>query len=332
MSGTVQDFLASIGLMLGPIVVFGIYKLRRYSRGIQRAERDALPYDPKPEAQPGVLLHRFSAPEQKYLQQTLGSARFGFLVLSWLTFGIFSLPIFDPWLFNHNSWNNPRVFLWFRILLGATTFVGTSCFLFGIVTAAVVVSTLRFGMTARFFRTRPLGIGFLFWTNLIVTLGSELAAILTGAGTAILLLAAIHGPIWLHLPPAFPGLVTPNNGKQELYASLLATSPPRVLLSVCTTITLSLSVFSVLLAIPYSWRGKLSSGPNVFPILTMALGMCGLMVLNLALDLNDMHLPTWLFVYSELGPPPPYPFALIPIAISACLLCLARYFVGKSEV
>jgi hypothetical protein len=49
-------------------------------------------------------------------------------------------------------------------------------------------------------------------------------------------------------------------------------------------------------------------------------------------DVIGVHLPLWLFVYLELGPPPPYAFALIPVALSAGLLLLARYFVGISEV
>jgi hypothetical protein len=60
--------------------------------------------------------------------------------------------------------------------------------------------------------------------------------------------------------------------------------------------------------------------------------MFGLLFLKLALDLNGMPLPPWLFVYSELGPPPPYEYALVPVALSASLLLLARYFIGKTEV
>jgi hypothetical protein len=145
-------------------------------------------------------------------------------------------------------------------------------------------------------------------------------------------LAAIHGPIWLHLPPVFPGVIIPNDGKQELYASLLATSPPRILLSVCTTITLSFGICAVLLAIPNAWPDKHGSRPNFFPVLVMALGMFGLLFLKAAMELNGMHLLSWLFVYSELGPPPPYAYALISISLSAGLLLLARYLIGKSEV
>jgi hypothetical protein len=64
----------------------------------------------------------------------------------------------------------------------------------------------------------------------------------------------------------------------------------------------------------------------------MAFGMSSLVILRTALDLTDVHLPAWLFVYSKLGPPPAYAFAPIPVALSAGLLVLARYFVGKSEV
>jgi len=332
MSGQLQSLLVSICLLVGPIVVFGVYKVRRNLRGIRQAERDALGYVPKPEPKPGILLRGFSAPERKYLLQLLRTTRYAFPLMSWLTLGIFSLPILDPRFFNHNTWNDPLAFLWFRTLLGAATFVGISCFIFGMITAAAVLATLRFGTAAQFFRTRPLGIGFLYWTSLIVVLGSELAGMLTGVGVAMLLLAAIHGPIWLHLPTAFPGVVTPNDGRLELYASLLATSPPRIFLSICTTTVLSLGVSAVLLAAPYSWPGRQGSRPNVLPALAMAFGMCSLIVLRAVLDLNDVHLPTWLFVYSRLGPPPPYAFALIPVAISACLLILARYLIGKSEV
>jgi hypothetical protein len=60
--------------------------------------------------------------------------------------------------------------------------------------------------------------------------------------------------------------------------------------------------------------------------------MFGLFLLKAALELNGMHLPPWLFVYSELGSPPPYAYALIPVSLSAGLLLLARYLIGKSEV
>lgn len=332
MSSRSLSFFFAACLLAGPVVVFAFYKLRRYSRGILEAERDALPYDAKPEPKPGILLRRFSTPEQTYLRQLLHTARYMFPLMSWLTFAIFILPISDIQLLTHNSWNNPHAFLWCRILLGATSFTATSCFIFGVLTGTLVITPLRFGTTAQFYRTRPLGLGFLFWTNLMITLGSELAAILTGAGAALLLLAAIYGPIWLHLPPAFPGVIVPNDGKQELYASLLATSPPRILLSVCTTITLSFGICAVLLAIPYAWPDKQGSRPNFFPGAVMALGILSLFFLTAALFLNGMHLLPWLFVYSELGPPPPYAYALIPVSLSAGLLLLARYLIGKSEV
>jgi PSP len=332
MSSRSLSFFFSACLLVGPVVVVAFYKLRRYSRAMLQAERDALPYDAKPEPKPGILLRRFSTPEQKYLRQLLHTTKYIFPLMSWLTFGIFILPASDIQLLTHNSWNNPQAYLWFRVLLGAASFTGTSCFIFGVLTGSFVITPLRFGTTAQFYRTRPLGLGFLFWTNLLIGLGSELAAILTGAGAALLLLAAIHGPIWLHLPPAFPGVIIPNDGKQELYASLLATSPPRILLSVCTTITLSLAIGSVLLAIPYALPGKQGSRPNSFPVIVMALAAFGLLFLRPALELNGMHLPSWLFVYSELGPPPPYAYALIPVALSAGLLLLARYLIGKSEV
>jgi hypothetical protein len=332
MSSRSLSFFLSACLLVGPIVVLAIYKLRRYARGIQQAERDTLDYDPKAEPRPGILLRRFSAPEQKYLRQLLRTTGYVFPLMIWLTFGILLVPASDIALFTHNSWNNPWVFLWFRMVLGATTFVGTSCYIFGMVTANLIMSPLRFGAPARFFRTRPLGIGFLFWTNLTVALGSELTAILTGAGAAVLLLAAIHGPIWLHLPSSFPGVITPDGGKQELYASLLATSAPRVLISICTTITLSLSIFAVLLAVPYNWPGTQSSRPNVFPVLAMCAGICAYSGFTLARIFGAVRLPAWLFMYSELGPPPPYAYALVPVAVSACLLFLSRYFIGKSEV
>ncbi|MGA2218760.1 MAG: hypothetical protein ABSG51_11780 [Terracidiphilus sp.] len=332
MSGRSQTFFLSVCILIGPVLLFGLYKLRQFSRGVLQAERDALPYDSKPEPMPGFLLRRFSAPEQKYLRQLLRTTGYLFPLLTWLTFGIFILPASDVELFTHNTWNNPPVFLWLRILLGATTFVGTTCYIFGIVMANLVTTPLRFGPSARFYRTRPLGIGFLFWTNALVALGTELAAILIGFGAGMLLLAAIHGPIWMHLPPAFPGTLVPNDGKLELYASLLATSPPRVLLSICTTITLSFSVFTVLLATPYALPGTRSSRPNAVVILAMTLGMFAFLALNIARIFRAASIPAWLFMYAELGPPPPYAYALVPVSLSAGLLLLARYFIGKTEV
>jgi hypothetical protein len=66
--------LLSIAILLGPIVLWGVYKLSKMHRAAVQAERDALPFAPKPEPAPNTFLRRFPLPERTLLEEQLTNA------------------------------------------------------------------------------------------------------------------------------------------------------------------------------------------------------------------------------------------------------------------
>jgi hypothetical protein len=163
-------------------------------------------------------------------------------------------------------------------------------------------------------------------------LAAVIAAALTGAAVSFALLVALKGPLWQHLPASFPGIATtPDDDRPQLYAALLATSLPRVFLSLCTTVALVFSGFALLFTLPVNPWSFRNPGPLRFlpPVIGGMLAAWTMVALDM---LQLVHLPRELFFYTHLGPPPPYVFIVCPILISASLLLVARFFTSRLEL
>ena len=326
----IPPFTLSLFIYCAPVLIFMVYKIRRASRAAAHAEHDALPFNPSPEAASFALLRRFTAPQRVYLMQQLKLAAGLYGVFAWVFLFILSLPIFNvsP---NADRWFVPSALVWFQFVHNATGslhFLGTMILCGGF----IAISPLRFGTEARFYRTRPLSIGFLFWSRVLPLLIALLLAAMTGIVLAIALLVAVKGPVWHNLPAVIPRVLGPDDADlAQEYFTLLATSVPRIFLSLLTSISL---VFTGLLAVFSVPLFRLKSG-NALPassvlilmlFLVFSIGELGL------LDFVAHRLPSVLFVYTRFGPPPPYIFALVPIALSVVFITLARLFVDHLEV
>ena len=326
----IPPFTLSLFIYFAPLLIFMVYKIRRASRAAAHAEHDALPFNPSPEAASFALLRRFTAPQRVYLMQQLKLAAGLYGVFAWVFLFILSLPIFNVSA-NANKWFVPSALVWLQFLRSATNslhFLGTMILLCGF----VAISQLRFGTEARFYRTRPLSIGFLFWSRVLPLLIALLLAAMTGIVLAIALLVAVKGPVWHNLPAVIPRVLGADDAEvAQEYSLLLATSAPRIFLSLLTSFSL---VFTGLLAVFSFPLFRLKSGnalPSASVPLLMLLFVFPISLLGL-LNFGTHRLPSALFVYTQLGPPPPYIFALVPIALSVVFITLARLFVNHLEV
>lgn len=312
-----------------PMMIFGVYKIRQASRAITQAERDALPFDPKPEPTPFVLLHRFTVPQRVYLMQQLKLAAALSAFFAWLFLFILSLPIFNtpP---NASKWFDLSAFVWLQFLRNATSslqFLAALIFLCGF----VAITPLRIGAEARFYRTRPLSVRFLFWSRVLPLLAALLLAAMTGIVLAFALLVAVKGQVWHNLPAVIPRVLGPDDADlAQEYSSLLVTSAPRIFLSILTTLSLVFTGLLAVLSLPLRLKlGNAATGLSA-PLLML---FCALPIFLIGLfDFGAQHLPSALFVYNRFGPPPPYLFALVPITLSIVFMALARLFVNQLEV
>ena len=322
--------LLSIAILLGPIVLWGVYKLSKMHRAALEAERDALPFAPKPEPAQNTFLGRIPLPERTLLREQLRNASILYFVLSWLFVNFFSIPLWPPTPWKHGAWTDPSAYAWFQYLRTAS---GSSqfCMAFCLGSALMVITPLKQAQKAQFYRTRPVGLGFQFWSHVLSTLSVLLASAVTGMAISLALLSAAKGPVWQHLPAAFPGIVTgPDDERPQMYQALLSTSAPRLFLSIVTTITLVFSAALALSTVPVIRRGSKSGAAARF--LTLEVALFGLLAFNLIDTLNVAHWPQQLNFYTHLGAPPAHVFIAVAILLSAGLLLLARYFIGRAEV
>jgi hypothetical protein len=322
--------LLSIAILLGPIVLWGVYKLSKMHRAALEAERDALPFAPKPEPAQNTFLGRIPLPERTLLREQLRNASILYFVLSWLFVNFFSIPLWPPTPWKHGAWTDPSAYAWFQYLRTAS---GSSqfCMAFCLGSALMVITPLKQAQKAQFYRTRPVGLGFQFWSHVLSTLSVLLASAVTGMAISLALLSAAKGPVWQHLPAAFPGIVTgPDDKRPQLYQALLSTSAPRLFLSIVTTITLFFSATLALIAFPVIHRDSKSG--TAARLLTLLAALFGLMAFNLFDTLDVAHWPQQLNFYTHLGAPPAQVFVAVAILVSGGLLLLARFFVGRREV
>jgi len=322
-------FIIEFGVFVAPVVLWVVFSFRRMSWMAAQAERDALPFNPKGEPIPSRFLGRFPLPERTYLRQQLNLARIGYCLSSWfftmfLTISLLPLPSWKV-----ITWTDPSAYNWFLYVHSAVTSFQFSLSFCGVATIAAILP-MRQRPAAQFYRTRPLSISFLFWARVLPLLAVAVASVITGAALSFALLAATKGPVWQHLPSAFPGIVSSDDDGTRLYLALLATSLPRVFLSLGTTIVLLFSAFAALLTIPLN----LLSGQNPTPLRMVLVfgGVLGAGSISAIDALGILRLPRELFFYTHLGPPPPYAFAVFPILLTAGFLLTARFFTSRLEL
>jgi len=326
----IGSFTISFLIFLAPLLLVAAWKIRGHSRVTAKAELEALPFDPAQPAAPSIFLRHFTQPQRVFLTQQLKMGAMYYTIVCWLLLFILSMPLFH--MPSHESkWFNHSAFLWYNFV----TFLPhstQSIFIMTISSLVFVITPLRIGPEARFYRSRPLTIRFIFWSKLLPVFLGILGGVTTGMALVFVLMLAFKGPIWHNLPIAIPRTLGPDDAElPQLYRNFLATSVPSLLLSILTTLSLFFTAMLALATIPVKRIKAIAVIPLVAVVVVLGVGVLPI----LSLFSNNGHTLSWfrtLFIYSSLGPPPPRLFALVPIALSILLIAIARIFVTRLEV
>jgi hypothetical protein len=321
-----------------PIVLFIIYMRVKLVRKRRKEAADELagidphpPFSPQPEPPLNFLYRRFSSPQRAYLHQQMRLAKGTFPIYAW-AFIIFFTSGLLPGFVNSHGVDQPLPQRVWYCFLAHASMVGNIYGIMVVLAAFVATSGLTLGPQAVLFRTRPFSTHFLFYARMAAANLTVLASLLTGMTVSILLLLIFYGPVWLHL---FDTVSTISPEQALHLREVLQTSPPRLFLSLMTTAVLLFSLASAFFSMPLRILRRRAGGAVALPLAVVWL----FLMLNL---LNSYHVlvlgggldPSFgaLFIYFQLGPPPPYAFALIPVAVSTGLLILAQRLTSRIEL
>ena len=196
--------------------------------------------------------------------------------------------------------------------------------------AIAVIMPMRFGPEARFYRTRPIPISFIFWTKVLSVFTAMIAGAATGIALTFAILVALKGPIWHNLPATIPRLLGPDDADvAQLYANLLLTSAPSIFLSVLTSIALFFSATLFLASAPVLRLKNAALPMLMIPALLVPLGIA---IFSNNFGTGTPQFLRTLYIYLNLGPPPPLANALIPIALTVVFITCARLFANHQEL
>jgi hypothetical protein len=340
-SGLITDVV----LWFVPVVAVFVYLITRMRRKTKTTEAAALPFDPQPSktelflTQHSSLYRNLSPANRAYVLHQVPFAGSGLLHL-WTFFVFLSCGLLPQFVNVYRDTQPLPVRVWYSYLTFASPsseMIGILSIIFALMTAAIALGEITLVRApAAFFRTRPIARSVLFWTRVGGLLATLLLAFFLAAALSFLLLLAVYGPVWrhlldtapmatlLHTTPASPTSTDILNSLRSgaghaLWAA--QTSLPRLILSLATTMTLVFSTIAVLITLP--------ARPVAFKaILSFVSGYALIGMYMIYPMLGDRLVSTRvgriLFLYPHPGPPPPYIWALAPIALSAMLLALAK--------
>jgi hypothetical protein len=215
-------FIAPLPIL---IVVGRIRLLLRKRRESSEEPVVPKPFAPKPEPTPGWLLRRFTLPERTYLRQQATTAKAGFYIVAWCIFALAVSGLLPGGDQNLQDWPpGSAQAIWFSYLSGTLMLVPL-----GVVLAMGTALTSGFGIASTgpvaMNRTRPLSFWLLFWGRVGTALATMLAGYATGIALSLLVLLALHGPVWRHILESTRMSLTPLQVNH--LTRLLRVSPAR---------------------------------------------------------------------------------------------------------
>lgn len=302
------------------IILYGILHKRRIAAETTRDVEP--PFASVDLPAPGFLLRRFNHEERAYLLRYKTGLIVVIAMMLWfftvnLCGGLLPSSIADV-AKDGFAGSGPQN-IWYSYLSQITT----SCFIlfsmFPLFAGAAAVADIGMIEPARFPRTRPISRSLLFWGRVLPSLAAILTTFVIAALLSLLLLRICYGPVYNHLQNAASTLSHPGSadGDSDDLTLLLQTSVPRIFLSGITRSLLGFSLAVAAMMLPFQVKRQ--------PILgvLMMLGFMGYQTSFISSNFAPPAFARILFIYTEMGPPPPYVFALVPILISTALILLA---------
>ena len=314
--GLVQA-VAYAPLVMG-IIVFRI-RLQRQTTKLERNGGVEAAFAPADPPAPGFLLRRFSLPERAYLLRYRSALLAAFGILLWIFLVNMSDGLLPSEIANTGFTGSAQQNIWYSYIDQLTTSTFLLFSLIPLIAGAVAVADIGMIEPARFPRSRPISRRLLFWGKVLPSIATILTTFVIAALLSLLLLRICYGPVNNHLQNVASTLSHPvaADGDDDDLTLLLQTSLPRIFLSGITTILLGFSIVVAAMMLPFQIKRS--------PILgaLMALGIMSYQAFFISINFAPPAFSRFLFIYTVMGPPPPYVFALIPILISTTLILLA---------
>ena len=327
-----QQFLTSTLPIFGPSLILLIGTILRVRRQTAAARCDVTPFAATPYVveTPVSFLRSYPVQERIYLKEQLKVSLVMYAGMSWIAAGLLSAVALNASAPYAMLWDDPAARVWYSLL--SISNIEIISLMFPVMFAVGSILQLRMGVIARFYLTRPISMGILFWSRIVSGIAALVGGIFTGVCVTLGLVWAFKGAVWQHLPSAVPGKLGPDCGCVSMYTNMLVTSAPRLFLSMLTTAALFYSTSVALLAAPVN--RKIASGAPVsfFFLFGGMFAVLALRFFQIASHRQFSLVPRQLFVYADFGPPPPYSYALVPVALTIGLLLLSRGFVNRLEV
>jgi hypothetical protein len=308
------------------VPIFYRIHLHRQTSKLERNGGVEAAFAPADPPAPGFLLRRFSLPERAYLLRYRPALLAAFGILLWLFLVNMSGGLLPSAIASTGFTGSVQQNIWYSYIDQLTdVFVLIS--MISLTLGLIAVTDIGMIEPARFPRSRPISRRLLFWGRVLPSLATILTTFVIAALLSLLLLRICYGPVYNHLQNAASTLshpVTPDGDSDDL-TLLLQTSVPRIFLSGITTFLLGFSIAVAAIMLPFQIKRQ--------PILgvLMGLGIMSYQSFFISINFAAPAFARILFIYTVMGPPPPYVFALVPILISTALLLLASKFSNRLQ-
>lgn len=318
-----------ITAIFAPFGVWISYAIVRARRKAARLAREGKAPDPladaAPEPVPSLLLRRFDPPQRAYIRRQWLGVKTVYKPVAWISFVLLSAG-FMPQFISHNNPALQPTLVW-ESYLDTFSILGGIAGVGGLVFALFAISNLSATSFGRFTRTRPFSLRFLYWAHIGPMLTTLCAGLLTGVLLSFFLLLISYGPIWQSLPHNASALATlgPCNCPDDVQSlpAALQSSLPRLILSLITTSILTFSLAATFFMQPLSFLRK--------PVITVPIAILLVFGSGMHSLLLPPHIARVFFLYSTLGPPPRYLFAIVPLTLSVFLLLVAECFTEQRD-
>jgi hypothetical protein len=357
MSSETLILLAEFFVPLIALVIYARWKVTRDKRAKEGLPTP--PFAPEPEPTPNAFLRRFTLPQRTWIRQQIAYANIFFRIGVWIYTIAFTACLLPGFINRYGTQLTRPQRVWNSFLRGITD-LSTPMSIIMVLAAFVAVAALAAQPQASITRTRPLSLPFLFWTRILAAIATILASLTTAMTLCFALLLVFYGPVWRHLsPPSAPlspptavylgtlnpalspsplprppvvNLGTPYDTSSPPVPSrtVIRASAPRLFLSLASTSLLTFSFVVMACCLHFRFH-RPSSSPGTVTWIGILIAI---------FFLNSMHHRAFdflsrpariLFLYSSLGPPPPYAFLAVPLCASAALLFLAAFFHSRLE-
>jgi hypothetical protein len=269
----------------------------------------------------GFLLRRFSTPERAFLLQLRSALLLIGGTVAYVFVILMCAGLFPRFIAKFGLPGGGQLSIWHSYLFGITLFAGLYTIL------AVILGFIARGgiggARAVFLRTRPISRRLIFWGRIAPGVAALLTAFALAVGLSLLMLVVCYGPVFNHLsdPASQLRVASFDHDATVDLAHTLQTSACRLFLSTATTLLLDFSFVVASCSLP---MGDARPRSVVAGALIL-LGILSQTFLTLFRE-DAPKAARFFFLYSNLGPPPPYVYAAVPIVVSIALLVLASFF------